>query len=185
MQSQKNQDYPSIARSGVSIRRLSVSWLAASAASREGSMSSLARQPSDDGSEDAKERFQGPNAAGSQTGEASKPATGKRTRNRTPASCDPCRKRKLRCDRLYVSGHCSVISLKYPKREPVRADFRARIPRMPCDSCIGRSEADGCTYGEGAAPLYGDSAFMACGAFKLTSCIRTDMCTEVARRQPS
>ncbi|GAA5911432.1 Zn(II)2Cys6 transcription factor [Sporobolomyces salmoneus] len=48
----------------------------------------------------------------------------KRTRNRKPASCAPCRKKKLRCNRV-----------------------------SPCDQCTAKNQEASCTW-EGAEPLY-------------------------------
>ncbi|KAH8928749.1 hypothetical protein BT69DRAFT_1346414 [Atractiella rhizophila] len=52
------------------------------------------------------------------------PPAKKKTRNRKPASCAPCRKKKLRCDRL-----------------------------VPCSACQQRGEAHLCSW-ENAVPLY-------------------------------
>ncbi|GAA5862732.1 hypothetical protein JCM1840_002655 [Sporobolomyces johnsonii] len=48
-----------------------------------------------------------------------------RSRKRSPASCAPCRKKKLKCDRC-----------------------------LPCSSCVQRGDPDGCIWEGDATPLY-------------------------------
>ncbi|GAA5879926.1 hypothetical protein JCM3774_005680 [Rhodotorula dairenensis] len=59
------------------------------------------------------------------SGSSKRKAIGNAPRKRVPASCTPCRKKKLRCNRS-----------------------------MPCSSCVERGEPEGCAWEGDATPLY-------------------------------